>query len=852
MAGDALQKIDMQGGTLHVNASTDKLEATGGLIQLSAGTLSGSIGGTAAVAVSGTATISGNNSYTGGITLNNGLLTITHANALGAGSISAEGSSSLAVGNGVTLVLDEVISNSGTLSLNGSVDASALQLNKTEAGRLSLSGERVGLTESGFSQGVEYSVQLVNGGKSVADGLSIHHDDFLMRTQLVLGEDGMARAGAEVDYTHFFLTGGDSAAVSEIAAVSARNQAELNGVTMDSGLLTVDQSITVSATGGSIELTKAATLGGVIEDTAVSSAAGDYVAEISARMEGDSTLNIGGGTITVSGDNSYTDGTTVNGGTLVAGNARAFGMGDVTVNDATLDLNRFSLANKVVMNGSSTLGYADGASHIVLGSGAAVNFRNGYTLSGGKRLVVEGSASYTGALTLGGGTLELDGLLTVRGDVEFASGATTTLDISGWKGLDDGDVLADFGSSNSGYADGCLSLDGMAGDWELAFDAANGVLTLVAVKEAPKPEPEFAPDLNRNQQIVYDTMKDIMGEGKADGLLGQLGKEVTDTRDETRLKELLDALGGAEYATLMSSQQDATRGHMRRLRGSMGSGHALAGTKTRAYIEAYTNRSEVDGDSHGRGYEMTENGGQFALEFLGEEKVNGGFAVASGRTKLQPDGGLSQKSSNTYVDAFLVHRDGGFTGKTSLGVGVHSYDLERQVMGNAVSAQTNGSSVNFMHESAYEVAVDEANCVQFFGALESSMGKLGAFHEKGADTASLQVESQDAWMTTLSAGARYHYSFAAVDAAPAATLSLQAGLEYKLGDTESEVEMNFSGARSHAFRQSGSKRDSFGYNVGASLHVPVSARAAVYASGDAVLRGDSREVNANVGIQLAF
>ena len=131
------------------------------------------------------------------------------------------------------------------------------------------------------------------------------------------------------------------------------------------------------------------------------------------------------------------------------------------------------------------------------------------------------------------------------------------------------------------------------------------------------------------------------------------------------------------------------------------------------------------------------------------------------------------------------------------------------------------------------------------------MGKLDAFLEKGAGTASLQVESQDAWMTTLSAGARYHYRFAAVETAPAATLSLQAGLEYKLGDTESEVEMNFIGAGSHSFRQSGSKRDSFGYNVGASLHMPVSARAAIYASGDAVLRGDSREVNANVGLQLA-
>ncbi len=873
---EVLSKVIMESGTLGVDQSIT-VDADGGSIIISkeselsgtiddtavstgagnyTGTISAVLGGSSSLAVGGgNIIVSGANSYTGGTSLNNGNLTITHANALGTGSISAEGISSLSVGNGVTLVLDKVISNTGTLTLRGSIDASALQLNKTEAGRLTLSGERVGLTESGFSQGVAYSVQLVNGGKSVADGLSIHHDDFLMRTQLVLGEDGVARAGAEVDYTHYFLTGGDSAEVSKIADVSAQNKAELNRVTMDSGLLKVDQNITVSATGGSIELTKAATLGGVIENTAVSSADGDYdyVAEISARMEGDSTLNIGGGTITVSGDNSYTGGTTVNGGTLVAGNGQAFGTGDVVVNNATLDLNRFSIANKVVMKGSSTLGNADGASHIVLGSGADVNFSNGFTLSSGKTLeVATGGATYTGALTLGGGTLDLDGLLTVRGNVEFEAGKQTTIDISGWDTAGDGTVLVDFGSANSGYTDDCLTLSGIAGDWELDFDTASGVLTLVAVKVEPLPEPEFSPSLNRNQQVVYDTIKDIMGEGNPGGLLGELGKDVTGMRDEEKLKQLLDELGGAEYATLLSGQQAAARGHMRRLRGEMGSGHLLAGSKTRAYIEAYNHRSEVDGDAHGRGYELNESGGQFALEFLGEDSVSGGFAVAAGRSKLQPDGGMTQKSDNTYMDAFVMHRDGAYTAKFSLGVGVHKYDLDRRVAGNAVNADASGTSVNFMHESAWAMSLSESHSVQVFGAVESSFNKLGAFHEKGADTASLQVASQDAWVTTLSLGARYLYSFAALESAPAATLSLQGGLELDFGDTDSEVEMNFEGARARSFRQSGAERDTFGYNLGASLHLPVSAKAAIYASGDAVLRGDSYEVNANVGLQMAF
>ena len=859
--------VRQEGGQLRVNDTTE-VKSTSGEIILSGATLSGEVAdtrvtaergsiaatlsGITAVTITDEVIMSGNNTHSGVTTLADATLTITHANALGTGDVVTTGDSKLVV-SGVTLVLGDSIANTGKLTLKGSFDASGLTLNRTEEGRLALSGTKVSLAESGFARGVEYSVRIVEGGTTVNDGASISHKDYLSRTQLVLGEDGYARAGGAVDYTHFFLTGGDSAVVSEIADVATQHQETLTGVTMDSGELEVDRSIAVNATGGSIDITKAATLSGSIEDTAVSTAADDYSSEISALLKGDTTLEVNGGTVTVSGDNSYSGGTVVNGGALFAGHDNAFGAGDVTVNDATLDLNRFSIANKVRLNGNSTLGHADGAAHIVLGGGSKVNFRDGYALGSGKTLeVAAAGATYAGALTLGGGTLELDGKLTVQGNVSFESGTQTTLDISGWNGADDGEVLVDFGSSTSGYTEESLKLTGIAGEWKLNFDAATGVLTLVEVKVEPQPEPEFTPNLNRNQQVVYDTIKDIMGEGNPGGLLGELGKDVTGTRDEEKLKQLLDELGGAEYATLLSGQQAAARGHMRRLRGEMGSGHQLAGTKTRAYIEAYNHRSELDGDASGRGYELSESGGQFALEFIGEGHTSGGFAVAAGRSKLQPDGGLTQKSDNTYVDAFVMHRDGAYTGKFSLGVGVHKYDLDRRVAGNAVSADTSGSSVNFMHESAYGVSLAESHSVQVFGAVESSFNKLGAFHEKGADTASLQVESQDAWVTTLSVGARYLYSFDAVNSAPAATLSVQGGLEVDFGDTESEVEMNFEGSRGHSFRQSGAERDTFGYNLGASLHLPVSTKAAIYASGDAVLRGNSYEVNANVGLQMAF
>ncbi|EEP1131102.1 TPA: autotransporter-associated beta strand repeat-containing protein, partial [Salmonella enterica subsp. enterica serovar Havana] len=46
----------------------------------------------------------------------------------------------------------------------------------------------------------------------------------------------------------------------------------------------------------------------------------------------------GADTLTLSGSNSYTGGTTISGGTLVASNVEALGTGDVT-NNATLELN---------------------------------------------------------------------------------------------------------------------------------------------------------------------------------------------------------------------------------------------------------------------------------------------------------------------------------------------------------------------------------------------------------------------------------------------------------------------------------------------------------------------------------
>ncbi|ECS3986006.1 fibronectin-binding autotransporter adhesin ShdA, partial [Salmonella enterica subsp. enterica serovar Worthington] len=93
-----------------------------------------------------------------------------------------------------------------------------------------------------------------------------------------------------------------------------------------------------------------------------------------------SVVKSGDKTLTLSGTNSYTGGTTISGGTLVANNVEALGTGDVT-NNATLELNT---------GGDFT--------NAISGSGQVVK-------SGDKTLTLSGANSYTGGTTISGGTL---------------------------------------------------------------------------------------------------------------------------------------------------------------------------------------------------------------------------------------------------------------------------------------------------------------------------------------------------------------------------------------------------------------------------------------------------------------
>jgi autotransporter-associated beta strand protein len=119
----------------------------------------------------------------------------------------------------------------------------------------------------------------------------------------------------------------------------------------------------------------------------------------------------GAGALTLSGDSTYTGGTTISAGTLQIGNAGTTGSvtGDI-VNNAALTFNR-----------SNALTYAG----VISGTGTV-------TQSGAGTLTLSGANTYTGTTTISAGTLALSGSGSVASSSQVnVSAAAGTFDISG-------------------------------------------------------------------------------------------------------------------------------------------------------------------------------------------------------------------------------------------------------------------------------------------------------------------------------------------------------------------------------------------------------------------------------------
>ncbi|EDR3558961.1 fibronectin-binding autotransporter adhesin ShdA [Salmonella enterica subsp. enterica serovar Benue] len=385
-------------------------------LALSQGTLDNNVTGEGQIVKSGSdeLIVTGDNNYSGGTTISGGTLTADHADSLGTGDIANSGV--LKVGEGE---LENTLSGSGSLV-------------KTGTGELTLSGDNTysgGTTISGGTLTADHADSLGSGDIDNSGVLKVGEGELentlsgtgsLVKTgtgELTLSGDNTYSGGTTITGGTLTADHADSLGTGAIAnsGVLQVGEGELENTLSGSGSLvkTGTGELTLSGdnnysggttiTGGTLTADHADSLGTGAIDNSGVLQVGEGELENTLSGAG-SLVKTGTGELTLSGDNSYSGGTTISGGTLTADHADSLGSGDID-NSGVLQVGEGELKNTLS------------------GSGSLVKTGTG-------ELTLSGDNSYSGATTISDGTL-IAANVNALGSGNIDNSGTLMLDANG-------------------------------------------------------------------------------------------------------------------------------------------------------------------------------------------------------------------------------------------------------------------------------------------------------------------------------------------------------------------------------------------------------------------------------------
>ncbi len=427
----------------------------------SSAAISSAISGSYALAKSGSGTLSltGTNSYSGGTTINAGVLQI------GAGSTTGS-----IVGN----IVDNgslIVNRTGSLTLSGVISGSG-SLTKSGSGTLILTGA------DSYSGGTTINAGVLQIGAGSTTGsivgnivdngsLIVNRTGSLTLSGVISGSGSLTKSGSGT----LILTGADSYS---------------GGTTINAGVLQIGAGSTTGSIVGNITNN-----GSLIVNRTGSLALNGTISG------GGAFTKQGSGNLAINGANAGFNGNkTISGGTVTLGHDWALGYGNLMMSGATLDLNGHG-QNLAGLSGDSSsviLSNAGNATLSVWGGGDFNgSIQNGY--GGVVSLLFDGAGStlflgnynyFTGGTTVNNGTLQLDSDLALGYGNLMMNGGTLNLcghdafvyDLSGYGGV----IMSSFSEatlyvSSGGYYGGQL-IDDSYGYGGVLGLSVTGALTL--------------------------------------------------------------------------------------------------------------------------------------------------------------------------------------------------------------------------------------------------------------------------------------------------------------------------------------------------------------------------------------
>jgi outer membrane autotransporter protein len=728
----------------------------------------------------GTLTLAGNNTYSGGTTIDTGTLRVGNGGTLGSlGSGDVTNNGALIFNRSNTIAVSNAISGVGTLTQAG-------------AGTLTLLGTN---TYSGTTFINAGTLQVGDGGTTGSLGTgAVSNNSVLVfnRSDSVIVSNAIAGAGALTQ------TGAGT-------LILAATNTYSGSTFISAGTLQVGDGGTTGSLG----------TGAVSNNSMLVFNRSDSLAVSNAISGTGSLTHAGADTLTLAGNNTYSGGTVIDAGTLQVGAGGAsgsLGSGGVT-NNGVLVFNRSD--NIVVTNLIAGLGslIQAGTNSLILSN---VNTYSGGTFvnNGGTLAVRDSHALGSGDLNLISGTLRANAMVIELGG-SYVQGSNGTLEIA----LGGTNVFGKLNIAGTATLDGTLHVvptNNFApthNDSFVLLTASNGVTGTFSTftNDITSPSVLLSPELlynpndvtlsftqlsfvpfaaTRNQRIVARNLNAVANSTNASAVaLIQFLDFVNDPTNNLPLAfdliapEELGALFTVAFADMdahgsrfLKRANELRAGYSGLYRDlydrSFSDGGEAADNSTLSqppqdlfeqtvnnswavYIEPVIQFADVRGDANASGYNQSGLGITVGLDRrVNEQMVFGGAASYIGNdVSLSHGGDISADSG--FVQFYGVWFSRGLHLEGMLGAGVNSYDTSRQ----ALQGKATGNADAFIWTGLLGGGYDWQNGPWSFGpqaVVQYECASVDAFTETGS-MAPLRIDShsEDALYTQLGMTVRY-------------------------------------------------------------------------------------------------
>lgn len=621
--------------------------------------------------------------------------------------------------------------------------------------------------------------------------------------------------------------------------------------------------------------------GGTLKGTATSFGSGEIANNAELVVDGAGTLSnlvsgsgsfekTGNGNLVLTGDSSYSGGTTVSAGTLT-GTAKSFGPGEI-VNNAQLVLDGAGTLSNIV-SGTGALEKTGGGNLVLTGNSTyigvtevssgklSVNGSLASPVSVGSGATLGGSGTIGGLTVASGGALSPGnsiGTLTSTGDVRFLSGARYAVEIDADGNSDrlavNGAVTIDSDvslvvtplSSHSAYSLGTqytilTATNGISGAFSgiserfayltvsVTKSTDNGAAYLSFTRASPEPglfaggaSPESASAANAVEALgeaspLYEAAV-FLQQGETQSAFSQLTGELHPslamalinrsrlTRDVI-LDRMRSAFDGIDARQILGRESQTID------EGSLA-----------FWSSGFGSRGRLDGDSRGPSVDIRGGGGLFGVDGDWDNGWRTGLAAGFGRDTVRQGGLAATADVDSY---YMAAYAGGSVGPASLRFGaIHAFhDIETRraiafsTLREELTTSYDASTTQVFAEAAWRFDADLTR-IEPYANIGYVQTHTGAFSEKnGVAAVSSGSASHNQLYSTL--GARVSRDISVEGVNGRATFDL--GWRHAYGDPAVESILSYQGGSAFAVASAAMTRDAAILNLGLSYDLNSSA-----------------------------